>query len=140
MFIPFTDRCSFILLVMLISAGNMNRPIDVWTFPNGGPAAKAGVAAASASSASAAAAASSSATKNSNKAANGTGNSNSSASFSTAGPGAPSPNPAPLLSFMHAEFVTSIPAAVAWHPTRVQIAGCTGSGRLYVFGASKSDK
>jgi hypothetical protein len=48
--------------------------------------------------------------------------------------GTPMMAPSPTLhSLSNAELLTSIPAAVAFHPSQIQVAGATASGRLIVF-------
>jgi len=107
-----------------LAIGNMDRPIDVFNLP--APAGAAAAAAANGRGASAAAAAAASASSASAA--------ESSVGFSKSGSCLPAPVPAPVIFLKHPEFVTSIPAAVAWNPSRVQVAGCTSSGRLYVYG------
>ena len=46
----------------------------------------------------------------------------------------PPPTEGATLMLHNSEWVTTIPATVAWHPSIVQLVGCTGSGRLYVYG------
>jgi hypothetical protein len=100
-----------------LAIGNMSRPIDIFNLPPIAAAPSNGTAAAAAGAGATAAA----------------GASESRVGFAK-GVGVAAPVPAPVLSLKHPEFVTSIPAAIAWHPTRVQVAGCTSSGRLYVYG------
>jgi hypothetical protein len=110
-----------------LAVGDMNRPIAIFNLPSLAAAPSNGAAAAAAAAGTSAAAAAAS------PAASRAAASSSPVGFAK-GVGVAAPVPAPVLSLKHPEFVTSIPAAIAWHPTRVQVAGCTSSGRLYVYG------
>lgn len=105
-----------------LAIGDMKRSIDILplTAMGGGKATAPAAAAAAASSSSK----------------KGKGDASSSSSSSSAPLAPPTSNS--LLKLHDAEFVTTIPAAVAWHPTKVQVVGCTGSGRIYVYGQAES--
>lgn len=103
-----------------LAVGNMKRAVDIFPLP---PLAQA--SASSKADDDAPAAASSASKKGKGGAAAGA------ASSSTA---QLPPMPLSMYHYNHSEWVTSIPAVTSWHPTRAQLAACTGGGRLYVFG------